>query len=78
MKFLSLEVALYVYKSIIQPCMEYCCYILAGAPSCHLKMLDKLQKQICSTMFLSLATSLEPLDYCQNVASLHLFLLILL
>ena len=25
MKFLSPEVALYLYKSIICPCMEYCC-----------------------------------------------------
>ena len=25
MKFLSPKVALYLYKSTIQPCMEYCC-----------------------------------------------------
>ena len=35
-KFLSPEVALYVYKSTIQPYMEYCCYDWAGAPSCYL------------------------------------------
>ena len=34
MKFLSPEVALYLYKSIIHPCMEYCCHVWAGAPSC--------------------------------------------
>ena len=28
MKFLSPEVALYLCKSIILPCMEYCCHIL--------------------------------------------------
>ena len=33
MKFLSPEVALYLSKSTIQPCMEYCCHIWAGAPS---------------------------------------------
>ena len=33
MKFLSLEVALYLYKSTIRPCMEYCCHVWAGAPS---------------------------------------------
>ena len=33
-KFLSPEVALYLYKSIIQPCMEHCCHVWAGAPSC--------------------------------------------
>ena len=27
MKFLSPEFALYLYKSTIQPCMEYCCHI---------------------------------------------------
>ena len=27
MKFLSPEGALYLYKSTIQPCMEYCCHV---------------------------------------------------
>ena len=27
MKFLSPEVALYLYKSTIRPCMEYCCQV---------------------------------------------------
>ena len=31
MKFLASEVALYLYKSTIRLCMEYCCYIWAGA-----------------------------------------------
>ena len=44
MKFISPEVALYLYKSTICPCMEYCCHVLAGAPSCYLELLDKLQK----------------------------------
>ena len=47
MKFLSPEVALYLYKSTIRPCMEYCCHVWAGAPSCYLDLLDKLQKRIC-------------------------------
>ena len=34
MKFFSPEVTLYLYKSTIHPCMEYCCYIWTGAPSC--------------------------------------------
>ena len=33
MKFLSPEVALYLCKSTIQPCMEYCCHVLAGCSS---------------------------------------------
>ena len=33
MKFLSPEAALYLYKSTIRPCMEYCCHIWGGASS---------------------------------------------
>ena len=58
MKFLSPEVALYLYKSTIQPCMEYCCHVWAGAPNCYLELLDKLEKQICRTIAPSIATSL--------------------
>ena len=50
MKFLSPEVALYLYKFTICPCMEYCCHVGAGAPSCYLELLDKLQKQLCRTV----------------------------
>ena len=64
MKFLSAEVALYLYKSIICPCMEYYCHACAGAPSCYFKLLDKLQKQICRAVGSSLAASLEPLAHC--------------
>ena len=67
MKFLSPEVALYLYKSTICLCMEYCCHVWAGAPSCYLELLDKPQKRICRTVGLSLAASLEPLAYCRNV-----------
>ena len=68
-----LEVALYFYKSTIQPCMEYCFCVGTGAPRCFLEMLGKVQKQICRTVGLSLAASLEPLVYHQNVAGLSLF-----
>ena len=63
MKFLSPEVALYLYESTIRPCMEYCCHVWAGAPSCYLELLDKLQKRICRTAGPSLAASLEPLAH---------------
>ena len=53
--------------------MEYCCHVWAGAPSCYVELLDKLQKWICRTVGPSLATSLEPLAHCRNVASLSLF-----
>ena len=61
-KFLSSEVSLYLCKSTIRPCMEYCFHVW-----------DKLQKQICRTVGPSLAISLEPLAHRLNVASLSLF-----
>ena len=73
MIFLSLEVALYLYISNIQPCMECCCHVSAGAPSCYLELLDKLQKRICRTVRRSLAASIEPLARRRNVTSLSLF-----
>ena len=60
MKFLSSEVALYLYKSTIQPCIEYCCHVWARAPSCYLELLDKLQKRICRTVGLHLLPLLNP------------------
>ena len=72
-KFLSPEVALYLYKSTIRPCKEYCCHVWAGALSCYLELLDKLQKRICRTVGPSLAACLEPLTHRRNVASLSLF-----
>ena len=67
MKLLSPEFALYLYKSIIQPCMEHSCHVWAGAPSCCLELLDKLQKQICRTVGPSLAASHVPLPYSQGL-----------
>ena len=73
MKFLSPEVALYLYKSTIPPCIEYCCHVWAGASSCYLELFVKLQEQICRSVGLSLAASFEPLAHCQNIGSLSLF-----
>ena len=72
-KFLSPEVALYLYKSTICPCMKYCCHVWAEAPSSYLELLSKLQKQICRIVGPSLTASLEPLAHRRNVASLSLF-----
>ena len=69
MKFLSAEVVLYLYKSTIRPCMEYCCHVSAGAPSYYLDLFNKLQKWICRIVGPSLTGSLEPLAHRRNVAS---------
>ena len=55
------------------PCMEYCCHVWTGAPSCYLELLDKLLKRICRTVDHSLPASLKPLAHRRNVASLSLF-----
>ena len=73
MKFLPPEVVLYLYKSTICQCIEYCCHVWAGTRSCYLELLEKLQKRICRTAGPSLAASLESLAHCWNVASLSLF-----
>ena len=65
LRCLSLEIALYLYKCTIQPCIEYC-HVRAGALSCCLELLDKLQIRICRTAGPSLAAALEPLAHCRK------------
>ena len=48
-------------------------HVWAGASSCYLKLLDKLQKRICRTVGPSLPASLEPLAHRRNVACSSLF-----
>ena len=72
MKFLSPEVALHLYKSTIQPCMEYYCHVWVGAPSCYLELLDKLKNWICRTVGCSLVVFPKTLSHHGNLASLNL------
>ena len=44
MSFLSPEVAVYLCKSTIHPCMEYFCHVWPAVPSPYMELLDKLQK----------------------------------
>ena len=66
MMFASPEVALYLYKSTMCPCVAYCCPAL--------DILDKLQKREHRTVGPSLAASFEPLVHRRNVASISLFI----
>ena len=72
-KFLPADAILYLYKTNIRPLMEYCCHIWAGAPACHLSLLDRVQKRIFNIVGDELGLSLQPLSHCRSVASLCLF-----
>ena len=69
-KFIFLDVALYLGESTIQPCIEYCCHVWAGSLSCYLELLDKLQKRIYRNLGPSLAACFELVPHHQNVARL--------
>ena len=53
--------------------MENCCHVWAGAPSCYMELLDRLQKRICKNVGPSLSASFKPLAHQWNVAGLSLF-----
>ena len=59
MKLFSPEVALYLCKSTIGPCIEYCRHVWAGNLSSYLEMLYDLYKQVCRTVGPTLTDSLE-------------------
>ena len=52
------EVPLYLCKSVIRSCMEYCCHVWGGASNCYLELLDKLQTRICRDVGALLSDSL--------------------
>ena len=73
MKFLSAEVALYIYQSTTESRMKYYFHVWAGASSRYLDMLSKLQKWVSRTVVPSLVGSVNPLAHFQNISNLNLF-----
>ena len=71
--YLTPECILHLYKSVIRPCMEYCCHIWAGASSVVLSLLDKVQGRIVNIIDPTLAVNLQPLSHRRKVSSLSLF-----
>ena len=71
--FLTPETILYLYKSTIRPCIEYCCHLWAGAPATCLSLLDRIQQRICNVIGPNLSSKLDSLSHRRNVASLSLF-----
>ena len=72
-QYLPPTVMLYLYKSTVRLVMEYCCHIWAGAPACHLSLLDGIQRRNVNLVGHDLASFLEPLSLRRSVASLSLF-----
>ncbi|XP_065639570.1 uncharacterized protein LOC136072315 [Hydra vulgaris] len=70
---LTLDSILYLYKSQIRPCMDYCCHIWGGSSNDALSLLDKVQKRIVNIVGPILAANFQPLSFRRNVASLSLF-----
>ena len=72
-KFLTAESTLYLYKSTIRPCLEYCCHIWAGAANTSLNLLDRVQRRLKYLIGDSLFSKLQPFSHRRDVASLSLF-----
>ena len=60
MKFLYPELSLYLYKSTIHPCMEYCCHVWAGAPSATWNCLTNYKNKYAGPLVLQLLLLLNP------------------
>jgi len=71
--YLTPETILYLYKSTIRPCMEYCCHLWSGASSSSLMLLDKVQRRVANAIGENLASKLDSLSHRRKVASLSLF-----
>jgi len=72
-QFLTEEIIMYLYKSTIRACMEYCCHIWCGASATSLDTLDRIQRRIRYLVGDELFSKLQPLSHRRNVASLALF-----
>ena len=71
--FLSPESILYLYKSTIRPCMEYCSHIWGGAHmSKGLDLLDRVQKRVVNLVGKELCAGLHTLSHRRNVAEVLL------
>ena len=69
--FLTPESILYMYKSTIRPCIEYCSRIWGGAPRSHgLDLLHRVQNRVVSFVGSGLAAGLQALSHKRDVAGL--------
>ena len=73
MKFVSPEVALYLYKASIWPCMQYCCHVWTGAPSLVVTRNCWISYRYVGLLALYLLPLWNPWLIIKIVASLSLF-----
>ena len=73
MKFLSPEITLYIYKSTIWSCIEYCCNTWAGALVATWSCQTNYKNEYAGLLLLHLLLLLNPLAHHRNVARLSLF-----
>ena len=75
--FFTQETILYLYKSTIRPCIEYCCHLWAGAPTSCLSLLVRIQQRICNVVEPNPSCKLDSLSHRRNPSSLvprlHIF-----
>ena len=71
-KLLSPEVALYLYKSTIRPCMEYYCHVWAGAPQLLLvivRQATRMDMQDCLSLTCCFSGTLGSWPKCGQLKS---------
>ena len=69
-RFLTPESILYLYKSTIRSCMEYCSHIWGGAPRSHrLDLLERVQKRVVSLVGFGLSAGLQALSHRRDDAT---------
>ena len=73
MKFLSPEITLYIYKSTIWSCIEYCCNTWAGALVATWSCQTNYKNEYAGLLLLHLLLLLNPQAHSRNVARLNLF-----
>ena len=63
-RFLTPESILYMYKSTIRRCMEYCSHIWGGATRSHgIDLLDRVNKRVVSLVGSRFSTGLQALSH---------------
>ena len=50
----------FVKSNLVWPCIEYCCHVWAGGPSCYMELLDNQKNGYAGLLVLHLLPLLNP------------------